>query len=135
MDGTDPVIDSFLVASRREFDYYQEAARLYAQLCEQELRGAGKRVIVMHRARSPERPGGFHETIIPNGPVKPLRIWLEVGDRDLLNPNIMTDNMHDWVVANENMAKVLGAKGYRYQFCLREECGSHRWRGEAADAG
>ena len=31
----------------------------------------------------------------------------------------MRDNMHDWVVANENMAKVhLAAKGYHYQFCL-----------------
>ncbi len=28
----------------------------------------------------------------------------------------MRDNMHDWVVANENMAKVLAAKGYHYQF-------------------
>jgi hypothetical protein len=30
-----------------------------------------------------------------------------------LNPNVMHDNMHDWVVANENMAKALAAKGYR----------------------
>jgi len=28
----------------------------------------------------------------------------------------MHDNMHDWVVANENMARVLAAKGYQYQF-------------------
>ena len=28
----------------------------------------------------------------------------------------MRDNMHDWVLANENMAKVLAAKGYHYQF-------------------
>jgi hypothetical protein len=41
---------------------------------------------------------------------------MEVGDRDLLNPNVMCDNMHDWVVANERMAKVLAAKGYHYQF-------------------
>jgi hypothetical protein len=41
---------------------------------------------------------------------------MEVGDRDLLNPNIMRDNMHDWVLANERMAKVLAAKGYHYQF-------------------
>ncbi len=68
---------------------------------------------------NPETPHGawgFHETIIPNSPVKPLRIWLHVGDRDLLNPNVMRDDMHDWVVANENMAKVLAAKGYHYQF-------------------
>ena len=68
---------------------------------------------------NPDTPHGaweFHEHLIPNSPVKPLRIWLEVGDRDLLNPNIMHDNMHDWVLANENMAKVLAAKGYHYQF-------------------
>jgi hypothetical protein len=29
---------------------------------------------------------------------------MHVGDRDLLNPNVMRDDMHDWVVANENMA-------------------------------
>ena len=26
--------------------------------------------------------------------------------------------MHDWVAANENMAKALAAKGYHYQFVL-----------------
>jgi ppGpp synthetase/RelA/SpoT-type nucleotidyltranferase len=55
MDGADPVIDLFLAAYRREFDYYQEAARLCAQLCDQELRGAGKRVVVTYRAKNPER--------------------------------------------------------------------------------
>jgi len=58
----------------------------------------------------------FHEHLIPESAVKPIRIWMEVGDRDLFNPNVMRDNMHDWVVANENMAKVLAAKGYHYQF-------------------
>jgi predicted alpha/beta superfamily hydrolase len=68
---------------------------------------------------NPQTPHGawaFHEHLIPNSPVKPIRIWMEVGDRDLFNPNVMRDNMHDWVVASENMAKVLAAKGYRYQF-------------------
>jgi enterochelin esterase family protein len=68
---------------------------------------------------NPQTPHGaweFHERLIPNNPVKPIRIWMEVGDRDLFNPNVMRDNMHDWVVANENMAKVLAAKGYHYQF-------------------
>jgi enterochelin esterase family protein len=67
----------------------------------------------------PKMPGGaweFHKTIIPNSPAKPIRIWLEVGDRDLLNPNVMRDDMHDWVLASENMARVLAAKGYHYQF-------------------
>jgi enterochelin esterase-like enzyme len=68
---------------------------------------------------NPETPGGaweFHKSIIPNSPPKPLRIWMHVSDRDLLNPNIMRDEMHDWVLANERMAKVLADKGYHYQF-------------------
>ena len=75
----------------------------------------------------------FHERLIPTSPVKPIRIWMEVGDRDLFNPNVMRDNMHDWVVANENMAKALAAKGYHYQFVVRAKCGTLRSRGEAAD--
>ena len=65
----------------------------------------------------------FHEHLIPGTPAKPLRIWMEVGDRDLLNPGIMRDNMHDWVVANENMARVLAAKGYHYQFVFARNAG------------
>ncbi len=75
---------------------------------------------------NPETPHGaweFHEHLIPNSPAKPLRIWMEVGDRDLFNPNVMRDNMHDWVVANENMAKVLAAKGYHYQFVFARNAG------------
>jgi enterochelin esterase-like enzyme len=74
----------------------------------------------------PETPHGaweFHEHLIPDSPVKPLRIWMEVGDRDLLNPNIMRDGMHDWVLANEKMARVLAAKGYHYQFVFARNAG------------
>ncbi len=75
---------------------------------------------------NPETPGGaweLHEHLIPISPAKPLRIWMEVGDRDLFSPNIMHDNMHDWVVANEHMAKVLAAKGYHYQFVFARNAG------------
>jgi enterochelin esterase family protein len=75
---------------------------------------------------SPETPHGaweFHEHLIPNSPIKPIRIWMEVGDRDLFNPNIMRDGMHDWVAANENMAKVLAAKVYHYQFVFARNAG------------
>src|SRR3954451_13619401 len=64
----------------------------------------------------PDGAWGFHETLIPNSPKKPLRIFLSVGDRDLLNLNVMRDGMHDWVEANHRMAKVLKAKGYEYQY-------------------
>lgn len=69
----------------------------------------------------PQIPGGaweLHAKLIPNSPPKPIRLWMEVGDMDLLNPNSMRDNMHDWVQANESMAKALAAKGYHYQFCF-----------------
>ena len=72
---------------------------------------------------NPETPHGaweFHEHLIPNTPAKPLRIWMEVGDRDHLNTR---DNYHDWVLANENMAKVLAAKGYHYQFIFARNAG------------
>ena len=75
---------------------------------------------------NPATPHGawaYHEHLIPESPVKPIRIWLEVGDRDLLNPNVMRDGMHDWVLANECMAKVLAAKGYHYQFVFARNAG------------
>ena len=74
----------------------------------------------------PKTPGGawdFHRRLIPETPKKPIRLWMEVGDRDLFNPNVMRDDMHDWVVANENMAKVLAAKGYHYQFVFAKNAG------------
>jgi enterochelin esterase family protein len=102
---------------------------------------------------NPETPHGawgFHEKLIPNSPKKPIRLWLEVGDRDLLNPNSMRDEMHDWVLANENMAKVLAAKGYHYQFLFVKNSGhgdratkmqtlpqalEYLWQGYSATAG
>jgi enterochelin esterase-like enzyme len=75
---------------------------------------------------NPQTPHGaweFHEHLIPNSPVKPIRIWMEVGDRDLLNPNVMRDDMHDWVLANEQMANVLAVKGYHYQFVFARNAG------------
>jgi enterochelin esterase-like enzyme len=75
---------------------------------------------------NPQSPHGaweFHEHLIPSTPPKPIRLWMEVGDRDLYSPNIMRDNMHDWVIANELMAKALAAKGYRYQFVFAQNAG------------
>lgn len=68
---------------------------------------------------NPSAPHGaweYHEHLIPESPRKPIRIWLEVGDRDLYNPNPLRDGMHDWVEANNRMATVLKAKGYDYQY-------------------
>ena len=75
---------------------------------------------------NPQTPHGaweFHEHLIPESAVKPIRVWMEVGDRDLFNPNAMRDGMHDWVLANEQMAKVLAAKGYHCQFVFARNAG------------
>ena len=71
----------------------------------------------------PHGAWGLHEKLIADAPRKPLRLWMEVGDRDLLNPNVMRDNMHDWVLANERMAAVLKGKGYHYQFVFAKNAG------------
>ena len=76
-----------------------------------------------HSDQTPHGAWEFHEHLIPNSAKKPLRLWLEVGDRDNYNPNVMRDEMHDWTVANENMAKVLAAKGYHYQFVFARNAG------------
>ena len=75
---------------------------------------------------NPKTPGGawdFHDKLIPQGDKKPIRLFLAVGDHDLLNPNVMRDNMHDWVEANHRMAKVLKAKGYEYQYLFCQNSG------------
>lgn len=72
---------------------------------------------------NPDTPHGawaFPEHLIADTPRKPLRIWMEVGDHDLLHPNVMRDGMHDWVLANETLARALAAKGYHYQFVFAQ---------------
>ncbi len=70
--------------------------------------------------KNPAQPGGawlYHQRLIPASAPKPIRVWLEVGDRDLYNPNThVHDDWHDWTRASENMAKVLGRQGYHVQF-------------------
>ena len=75
---------------------------------------------------NPANPGGawdYHESIIAGSPKKPIRVWMHVGDRDLFNPNVMRDDMHDWVVANHRMAAVLRNKGYDYQYVYALDSG------------
>jgi enterochelin esterase-like enzyme len=72
---------------------------------------------------NPDTPGGaweFHRSLIPTSPAKPIRIWLHVSDRDNFNES---DGMHDWVLANQLMAKALAGKGYKYQFVFARNAG------------
>lgn len=72
---------------------------------------------------TPHGAWGFVDSLIPRSARKPIRIWMEVGDRDLYNPNLMRDGMHDWVLANEKMAAALAAKHYSYQFVFARSAG------------
>jgi iron(III)-enterobactin esterase len=74
-------------------------------------------------AATPHGAWGFVDDLVPHSRRKPIRIWMEVGDRDLYNPNVMRDGMHDWVLANEKMAAALAAKHYHYQFVFAENAG------------
>jgi enterochelin esterase family protein len=79
---------------------------------------------------NPETPHGgweFHEHLIPGSPAEPIRIWMELGDSDVLNPNVMRDNMHDSVLAHERMAAALANKGYHYQFVFARNAGHADW--------
>ena len=72
---------------------------------------------------TPDGAWDFHAKLIPQSERKPIRLWMEAGDRDLLNPNVMRDGMHDWVEANNRMAAVLKAKGYHYQYVFALNAG------------
>jgi enterochelin esterase-like enzyme len=73
-----------------------------------------------YNAETPHGAWDFHEKLIPNSPKKPLRIWMHVADRDNLSTR---DAYHDWVLANQKMAKALAAKGYPYQFVFAKNAG------------
>jgi len=78
----------------------------------------------------PKTPHGaweFHEHSDSRAaPAKPLRIWMEVGDRDNLNMNALHDGYHDWVLAKREH----GEGGWRRRAitisCLRKHAGHHR---------
>ena len=59
----------------------------------------------------------YHATLIPGTPRKPLRIWLEVGEKDL-HADDPEETWHNWPLANRRMAAALADKGYDYRFTL-----------------
>ncbi len=69
---------------------------------------------------SPRGAWEYHATLIPQAERKPLRIWLEVGEKDL-HPDDPEETWHNWPLANQRMAAALAAKGYPYRFTFSRD--------------
>jgi len=66
----------------------------------------------------PKTPRGaweYHATILPKAAKKPIRIWMEVGEKDNRFDNA-EETWHNWPLANNRMAIVLKKKGYDYRY-------------------
>jgi enterochelin esterase family protein len=73
----------------------------------------------------PKLPHGaweYHEHLIPQSDTKPIRIWLEVSEKDN-GANRPEESLHNWVMANQRMAAALKAKGYHYHYVFAEAAG------------
>ena len=86
--------------------------------------------------QSPEDPAlprgawEYHARLIPKSPRKPIRIWMEVGGKDL-HFDDPERSWHNWPMANERMAAALKAKGYHYQFVFAK--GAHHVDGRVME--
>ncbi|HZM04562.1 MAG TPA: alpha/beta hydrolase-fold protein [Candidatus Saccharimonadales bacterium] len=71
---------------------------------------------------SPHGAWEYHEHFIPQSAPKPIRIWMEVGEKDI---GYQRDeaSLHNWVMANDRMAAALKAKGYQYRYVFCENAG------------
>ena len=73
----------------------------------------------------PANPRGaweYHATLIPNTARKPIRVWMEVGERD----NRYQDEegtWHNWVTAANRSAAAFKAKGYNYRYVFARDAG------------
>jgi enterochelin esterase-like enzyme len=71
----------------------------------------------------PQTPRGaweYHARLIPAAERKPLRVWLEVGEKDLHHDD-PEESWHNWPLANRRMAEALAAKGYPHRFTFSQD--------------
>ena len=74
---------------------------------------------------NPETPHGgwaYHDGLIAKSAKKPLRIWLEVGANDN-GAKSPASGFRNWVIANNQMADALKAKGYHYRYVFADAAG------------
>jgi enterochelin esterase-like enzyme len=64
----------------------------------------------------------YHENLIPKSEAKPIRVWLQVGEKD--NGSMQEEaTLHNWVLANQRMAAALKLKGYHYRYVFSTGAG------------
>ena len=75
---------------------------------------------------NPETPHGgweYHDNnIIAKSEKKPIRIWMEVGENDN-GAKSPAGGYRNWVIANNQMADALKAKGYHYRYVFANAAG------------
>jgi enterochelin esterase family protein len=79
----------------------------------------------LENPRHPEVSRGaweYHQTLIPNAPAKPIRVWMHVSENDL-GANREEASLQNWVLANQHMAAALRMKGYKYRYTFSEGSG------------
>jgi len=64
----------------------------------------------------------YHEHLIPQSDAKPIRIWMQVGEKDN-GWDRDEATFHNWVLANQRMAAALKAKGYHYEYYFCRNAG------------
>ena len=72
---------------------------------------------------NPETPRGaweYHDHLVAQSPKKPIRIWMEVGEKDL-HFDDPESSFHNWPLANQRMAAALKAKGYPTYFVFAKD--------------
>ena len=72
--------------------------------------------------KSPHGAWEYHENLIPTSDPKPLRVWLEVGEKDN-GYDRDEKSLHNWVLANQRMAAVLKDKQYHYRYVFAAGAG------------
>lgn len=70
--------------------------------------------------KSPNGAWEYHENFIPKSEKKPIRVWLEVSEKDN-GWDKPEKSHHNWVLANQRMAEVLKKKGYDYRYVFAKE--------------
>ena len=64
----------------------------------------------------------YHDHVIAQSPVKPIRVWMHVSQNDN-GATAGSAGLHNWVIANIRFADALKAKGYHYQFVYAKGAG------------